>query len=102
MRLANEFPIVGVGASAGGVEALEGFFRGMPDKPGLSCVIVTHLSPDRESMLPEIVSRFTSMPVHVITDNTAIEVDSVYLLPTDAVVSIANRTLHVQPQQKQH
>ena len=102
MRLANEFPIVGVGASAGGVEALEGFFRGMPDKPGLSCVIVTHLSPDRESMLPEIVSRFTSMPVHVITDNTAIEVDSVYLLPTDAVVSIANRTLHVQPQQRQH
>jgi len=95
-----DFPIVGVGASAGAVEALEGFFRGMPDKPGLACVIVTHLSPDRESMLPEIVSRFTGMTVRAIADNTAIEIDSVYLLPTDAVVSISNRTLHVHAQDK--
>ncbi|WP_408637072.1 chemotaxis protein CheB [Paraburkholderia sp. RL17-368-BIF-A] len=46
---ANNFPVVGVGASAGAVEALEGFFRGMPQAPGLAFVIVTHLSPDRES-----------------------------------------------------
>jgi len=96
----TDFPIVGVGASAGGVEALEGFFRGMPEEPGIACVIITHLSPDRQSLLPEIVSRFTSMPVHVITDNTSIDVDTVYLLPSDAVVSMDNRILHVQAQDK--
>ena len=85
------FPIVCIGASAGAVEALEGFFRGMPEKPGLACVIITHLSPNRDSMLPESVSRFTSMSVHAITENSAIEIDCVYLLPTDAVVSISNR-----------
>jgi two-component system CheB/CheR fusion protein len=98
MTSAADFPIVGIGASAGGVEALEGFFRGMPEKPGLACVIITHLSPDRESMLPEIVSRFTAMPVRVITDNTVIEVDTVYLLPTDAVVTVEDRRLHVHAQ----
>ena len=54
---ARNFPIVGIGASAGGVEALEGFFSGMPSKPGLGFVVVTHLSPDRESMLHQIVAR---------------------------------------------
>ncbi|CAL8481349.1 CheR family methyltransferase [Caballeronia sp. S22] len=98
MRSAADFPIVGVGASAGAVEALEGFFHGMPEKPGLACVIITHLSPDRESMLPEIVSRFTAMPVHAITDNTSIEVDTVYLLPADAVVTVEERTLRVHAQ----
>jgi len=68
MMPANNFPVVGVGASAGAVEALEGFFRGMPQAPGLAFVIVTHLSPDRESLLPEIIARFTSLPVQVITD----------------------------------
>ncbi|MCI0151393.1 PAS domain-containing protein [Paraburkholderia sediminicola] len=97
---ATDFPVVGVGASAGAVEALEGFFRGMPEKPGLACVIVTHLSPDRESLLPEIVSRFSPMPVHVITDGMPIEVDTVYLLPTDAVLSVTNRTLRVQAQDR--
>lgn len=97
---ATEFPVVGVGASAGAVEALEGFFRGMPQKPGLACVIVTHLSPDRESMLPEIVSRFTTMPVHAITDGMQIEKDNVYLLPADAVLSVANGTLRVQTQDR--
>ena len=100
MAPATDFPIVGVGASAGAVEALEGFFRGLPQKPGLACVIVTHLSPDRESMLPEIVARFTDMPVHAITDGMRIQTDNVYLLPSDAVVSVANRTLHVQEQDR--
>ncbi|MDR5799637.1 CheR family methyltransferase [Caballeronia sp. LZ001] len=96
MTPATDFPIVGVGASAGGVEALEGFFRGMPEKPGLACVIITHLSPDRISLLPEIVSRFTPMQVHAIAEGEPIEIDSVYLLPRDAIVSVSNRTLHVQ------
>ena len=71
----RDFPIVGVGASAGGVEALEGFFRGMPDGPGLGIVIVTHLSPNHESMLHEIVSRYTQLPVYVAADGMLVEMD---------------------------
>ena len=65
MTLPATFPIVGIGASAGGIEALEGFFRGLPDNPGLGFVIVTHLSSERESMLHEIVARHTRLPVQV-------------------------------------
>ena len=96
--LSTDLPIVGIGASAGAVEALEGFFRGVPANPGFACVIITHLSPDRESMLPEIVARFSPMPVHTIADGTVVTNDSVYLLPTDAVLTIRDRTLHVQAQ----
>ncbi|MFL9876574.1 CheR family methyltransferase [Paraburkholderia megapolitana] len=98
MTATADFPIVGVGASAGAVEALEGFFRGMPDRPGLACVIVTHLSPDRESMLPEIVARYTSMQVHSIVDGADIQIDSVYLLSGDAILGIRNRSLQVRRQ----
>ena len=55
------FPFVGIGASAGGVEALEGFFHGIPDDPGMAFVIVTHLSPDRESLLHEVIGRYTDL-----------------------------------------
>jgi len=56
-------PIVGIGASAGGVEALEQFFKSLPRNNGLAFVVVTHLPPDRESMLSEILGRATRMPV---------------------------------------
>jgi two-component system CheB/CheR fusion protein len=88
MSGAEPFPIVGVGASAGGVEALEGLFQGLPDDPGLALVIVTHLSPRRESLLHEIIGRYTHLPVHVATDSTLVEPNNVYVLPSDAVLSI--------------
>jgi two-component system CheB/CheR fusion protein len=62
----SRFPIVGVGASAGGVEALEALFRPMPAEPGMAFVVVTHLGPNHESMLAEIIARHTAMPVHPI------------------------------------
>jgi two-component system, chemotaxis family, CheB/CheR fusion protein len=77
-----KFPIVGIGASAGGVQALEGFFRGIPEQPGLGFVVVTHLSPTRESMLHEIVARFTSSKVCIASDGQRVERDEVYVLPS--------------------
>jgi two-component system, chemotaxis family, CheB/CheR fusion protein len=56
-------PIVGIGASAGGVEALEGFFRAAPAENGMAFVVVTHLPPHRDSLLAEILGRATRMPV---------------------------------------
>jgi two-component system CheB/CheR fusion protein len=89
------FPIVGLGASAGGIEALEGFFTGVPEQPGLAFVIVTHLSPERESLLPEIVSRYTPLPVESATDGAAIEIDHVYVLPPDAILNCVDRHLQI-------
>ena len=62
-RPGSAFPIVGVGASAGGVEALEGFFKGMPEDPGVAIVVVTHLNPEHESLLHEIIARYTKLTV---------------------------------------
>jgi two-component system, chemotaxis family, CheB/CheR fusion protein len=90
-----DFPIAGIGASAGGVEALEGFFSGMPSKPGLGFVIVTHLGPERESMLHQIVARYTELPVNIAADGISVEIDNIYVLPADAILSIENRRLRI-------
>ena len=57
----SSFPVVGIGASAGGLRALEGFFAAMPANPGMAFVIITHLAPDRKSLLIEILARHTSV-----------------------------------------
>ena len=87
------FPIVGVGASAGGIEALNGFFRGLPDRPGLAIVIVTHLNPERKSHLHEVIANLTPLPVRVAEDGAVVERDTVYVLPPDAVLGIAEGRL---------
>ncbi len=82
------FPIVGIGASAGGIEALEGFFRGMPAQPGLGFVVVTHLSPDRPSFLHDIIQRFTPLPVQTAVDGAVVERDNIYVMPQGSVLLI--------------
>src|SRR4051794_20190976 len=82
------FPVVGVGASAGGEEALEGFFQGIPPRPGLAFIVVTHLSPDRESLLHEIIARHTDLTVAVAEDNAEIRPNCVHVLPADAIISV--------------
>ena len=61
-------PIVGIGASAGGLEAFEQFFTRMPPDSGMAFVLVQHLAPDHASLLPELLARYTTMPVRQITD----------------------------------
>src|SRR5262249_12414237 len=77
------FPIVGVGASAGGVEALEYLLKAMPPEPGMAFVIITHLAPHRESMLPEILARDTRMPVQIPEHDQPIRPNHVYVVPAD-------------------
>ena len=90
------FPIVGVGASAGGIEALEGFFKGVPAEPGFATVVVTHLNPERESLLHQIIGRQTGMPVSVAVDAEKVEPNHVYVLPADAVLSIKGGRLQIR------
>ncbi|MGH7046444.1 MAG: chemotaxis protein CheB [Stellaceae bacterium] len=83
-----DHPIVGIGASAGGVEALEIFFHAVPADNGMAYVVVTHLAPDHESMLAEILGRATAMPVVDASDGAAVEAEHVYVLSPGAVVTI--------------
>ena len=89
-------PVVGIGASAGGVEALERLFRHTPADTGLAFVVITHLSPDRESLLPEIIARFTAMPVDVVRDGAELAPNCVYVLPENALVDVAGGKLHLR------
>jgi two-component system, chemotaxis family, CheB/CheR fusion protein len=95
-NLAPNLPIVGIGASAGGVEALEQFFRSVPADHGLAFVIVTHLSPDRESMLSEILGRATRMPVVDARDGEKVEAEHVYVLPSSAILTIHGGRLQLR------
>src|SRR5712671_526005 len=89
-------PIVGIGASAGGVEALEGFFRAVPAENGMAFVIVTHLPPDRDSLLAEIIGRATRMPVVNARDDQPVEAQHVYVLPPGAVLTINEGRLRLR------
>lgn len=95
---ARRFPIVGIGASAGGVEALEAFFAGLPDEPGLAFVVVTHLSAERESVLHEILARYTPLPVTPAVDGVRIAPNTVHVLGAGDVVGITKGRLRVARQ----
>ena len=87
------FPIVGIGASAGGIPAMEGFFRGLPERCGMAFVIVTHLNPARESHLPEIIARFTDMKVVPAADRIEVTPDTVYVMPESVILAIEDGVL---------
>ncbi|WP_192499169.1 CheR family methyltransferase [Skermanella pratensis] len=91
--MAGIFPIIGIGASAGGVEALTSLFKRMPPQSAAAFVIVTHLAAHRESLLPEILARCTEMPVATAQDGQRVECGHVYLNPPDAVLTVRDRCL---------
>jgi two-component system CheB/CheR fusion protein len=77
----DEMLIVGIGASAGGLEALEKFFRNMPGDSGMAFVVITHAQSGRVSLLPELLSRQSAMPIVPVRGPTVIEPNHVYLAP---------------------
>ena len=94
VETADGFPIVAIGASAGGLEALESFFSNMPPEPGLSFVVIQHLSPGARSAMRELLQAKTKMAVHLAQDGMKIEPNRVYVNPPGMEVSLINRTLH--------
>ena len=88
-------PIIGIGASAGGLEALEHFLRQAPDGSGLAFVIVQHLDPTHKGIMPELLQRFTSMKVAQARDRMKVKPDSVYVIPPNKDMSILHGTLHL-------
>ena len=93
-------PIVGIGASAGGLEAFTKLLRTLPAYTGMGFVLVQHLAPSRESMLAEILSRATTMPVMEVRDEPRVEPNSVYVLPPDREMIIAGGSLQLRPRIK--
>jgi two-component system CheB/CheR fusion protein len=91
----RSFPIVGIGASAGGLEALARFFRHVPVNSGMAFVIVQHLAPTQKGMLPELLQRVTAMKVLQVKDRTKVQADCVYVIPPNYDMSILHGTLHL-------
>src|SRR6185437_8840828 len=82
------FPIVGIGASAGGLEALEQFIRNVPANSGIAFVIVQHLDPTHKGIMSELLQRVTSMKVRQVKDRTKVQPDCVYVIPPNKDMSI--------------
>ncbi|HWF76646.1 MAG TPA: chemotaxis protein CheB, partial [Caulobacteraceae bacterium] len=86
-------PVVGIGASAGGVQALQTFFESLPADLGLAYVVILHLAPDRESELGHILSMRTSMPVTSVDKPQPLEANHVYVIPPDHSLSITHEQI---------
>ena len=96
------FPIVGVGASAGGLEALSELLAHLPDETGMAFVLVQHLDPTHPSQLADLMSRVTKMPVSEARDAMAVEPNHVYVIPPNANLATVNGIFSVTPRVREH
>src|ERR1700691_3417180 len=92
-----EFPIVGIGASAGGLAAFEAFFSTMPvgDNPGMAFVLVQHLARDHKSILSELVRRYTGMEVLEVEDGMVMKPNCAYIIPPNRDMALVNGALQL-------
>jgi two-component system CheB/CheR fusion protein len=92
-----KFPIVGIGASAGGLGAFEAFFSGMPAgaDPGMAFVLVQHLAPDHKSILTDLIRRYTRMQVFEVEDGMAVQPNCAYIIPPNRDMAFLNGTLQL-------
>ena len=91
------FPVVGIGASAGGLEALTELFSTMASRSGMAFVVVTHLDPDHKSAMAEILSHFTTMVVGEVRDGTELQADHVYVIPPNTNMVVEGNRLRLAP-----
>lgn len=100
---ALSFPVVGIGASAGGLEAISELLKHLPRDIGMAFVLVQHLAPEHDSMMTELLARATSLRVFEVKDGMKVEPNHVYVIPPNAELGIINNVLHLMPRtQKQH
>ncbi|MDP8932704.1 MAG: ATPase, partial [Cyanobacteriota bacterium] len=91
------FPVVGIGASAGGLEAFTELLSHLPSDTGMAFVIIQHMLPTQESLLSEILARSTRMPVHEVTDGIPIAPNQVYVIPANVSMTIDRGVLKLTP-----
>lgn len=95
---AQEPVIVALGASAGGLEALQDFFKAVAEDSGLAYVVIQHLSPDYKSLMDELLARYTRLPIHIICDGMQVEADHIYLIPPRKNLSVFKNKLFLEDQ----
>ena len=91
----QQYPIVGIGASAGGLEALEQFFENMPKDNGMAFVVIQHLDPNHVGIMPELLQRITTMKVIQASDRLKVKPNCVYVIPPNKSMSLLQGALHL-------
>ncbi|BDG70466.1 chemotaxis protein CheB [Roseomonas fluvialis] len=98
----RDFNVVGIGASAGGLEACRALMDALPAATGMAFILVQHLDPTHQSMMVDLLAQHTAMPVLQATDGMRIERDHLYLIPPGTYLSVGDGTLHLLPPQARH
>ena len=93
----NTFPVIGIGASAGGLDAFKRFVRAIPEDSGMAYVLVQHLDPNHESLLPELLQKVTNIPVIEISDDIEVIPDHVYIIPSNRMLVANDGVLKLSP-----
>lgn len=96
------FPIVGIGASAGGLEAFTQLLRALPNDTGMAFVLVQHLDPTRETVLTDLLSRATTMPTSQVEDGAPVRPDHVYVIPPNHSLTISGGILRLGSRDNTH
>ncbi|MGO9094030.1 MAG: chemotaxis protein CheB [Bryobacteraceae bacterium] len=94
------FPVVGIGASAGGLEACTALLKALPAKPGMAFIVVQHLDPHHQSLLPELLSRATKMAVTQVEDGLGLQPHRVYVIPPNSDITLRHGALRLSPRQQ--
>lgn len=93
----RSFPVVGIGASAGGLEAVTSLLENLPANTGMAFVLVQHLDPTHESALTQLLARATSMPVVEAKNNQRLEPNCVHVIPPNKLIALENKQLKLYP-----
>jgi two-component system CheB/CheR fusion protein len=98
----SQFPVVGIGASAGGLAAISQFLQAIPEESGMAYVFVQHLSPSHTSVLPEILRKISKIPVHQITNNIHLKQNNFYIIPSNKILTSTDGVLQLAPLDDKH
>ena len=93
----NIFPVIGIGASAGGLEAFKKLLRAIPENSGMAYVLVQHLDPKYDSALPQLLQKVTKIPVLEITDDIKVQPDHIYIIPSNKMLLANDGILQLSP-----
>src|SRR5688500_14381155 len=93
----NLFPVVGIGASAGGLDAFKKLLKAIPENSGMAYVLVQHLDPSHESLLPDLLQKITTIPVLEITDDIKVQPDHIYIIPSNKMLLANDGILQLSP-----
>jgi two-component system CheB/CheR fusion protein len=95
IQSSNLFPVVGIGASAGGLDAFKKLIRAIPENSGMAYILVQHLDPAHESILADLLQRVTTLPVQEITDNIQVVADHIYIIPANKLLTATDGVLRL-------